>query len=117
MTPSASPLAMATGSSKLPDSSGMSTWEPGNGSGRRDLPDGFLEIQDVFRAHDGARFGEFAGRAHLHDGEFLFLARVANVDQKQEPVELRFGQRVGAFLFERVLRREDEERVRQRMRG
>ena len=41
--------------------------------------------------------------------------RVADVDLQQEPVELRLGQRVGAFLLDRVLRRQHVERPRQRV--
>ena len=37
-------------------------------------------------------------------------ARVADGHAQQEAVELRLGQRVGAFVLDRVLRREDEER-------
>ena len=38
-------------------------------------------------------------------------ARVADLDLQHEAVELRLGQRVGALLLDRVLRREDEERL------
>ena len=40
--------------------------------------------------------------------------RVADVDLHEEAVELRLGQRVGALVLDRVLRRDDEERVGQR---
>ena len=39
--------------------------------------------------------------------------RIIDVDLHQEAVELRFGQRIGAFLLQRVLRREHMERRRQ----
>ena len=52
-------------------------------------------------------------RRQPDDLEFLVLARVADVDVEHEPVELRFGQRIGAFLLDRVLRRQHEERLRQ----
>ena len=38
---------------------------------------------------------------------------IIDVDLHQEAVELRFGQRIGAFLLERVLRREHMEGLRQ----
>ena len=38
---------------------------------------------------------------------------VAHVDLQQEPVELRLGQRIGALLLDRVLRRQHVERPRQ----
>jgi hypothetical protein len=41
-----------------------------------------------------------------------FLRRVAHIDLQQEPVQLCFGQRVGAFLFQRVLRCQHMKRVR-----
>ena len=41
--------------------------------------------------------------------------RVVDVDLHEEPVELGFRQRVGAFLLDRVLRRQDMERCRQAM--
>ena len=55
------------------------------------------------RAGGGARehFGQLIGR------------RVAHQDLEEEPVKLRFRQRVGAFLVNRVLRRHDEERLDQ----
>ncbi len=40
---------------------------------------------------------------------------IADIDLQQEAVELRLGQRVGAFLLERVLRRQHVERLGQRM--
>ena len=41
------------------------------------------------------------------------LLRIADLDHQHEAVELRFGQRVGALLLDRVLRRHDEERLGQ----
>jgi hypothetical protein len=47
---------------------------------------------------------------HLH----LVVARgQADVQLEQEAVELRLGQRVGALVLDRVLRRADDERVGQ----
>ena len=42
---------------------------------------------------------------------------VAEIQKKEEPVELRLRQRKGAFELDRVLGRDDQERVRQRVRG
>ena len=42
--------------------------------------------------------------------------RVVDLDVEHEPVELRFGQRIRAFLLDRVLRGDREERIRQRVR-
>ena len=51
-----------------------------------------------------------------HAIEHRRARRRRDVDQQHEPVELRLGQRVRALLLDRVLRREHEERIRQRMR-
>ncbi len=40
------------------------------------------------------------------------MVGVGNVDLHQEAIELRFRQRIGAFLFDRVLRRQHMERPR-----
>ena len=48
-----------------------------------------------------------------HDVELFFLGRVADHDVEHEPVELRFGQRIGPLLLDRVLGRQHEERVGQ----
>ena len=40
----------------------------------------------------------------------MLARRIADADPQQEPVELRLGQRVRAFVLDRVLRREDDER-------
>jgi hypothetical protein len=53
----------------------------------------------------------------LHDGFFFRLGRVANSQLEHEAVELRLGQRVGAFLLDGVLGGEDEERLGQVVRG
>ena len=46
----------------------------------------------------------------------VVAAGIAHRDAEQEPVELAFGQRIGAFELERVLRGDDQERPRQRQR-
>jgi hypothetical protein len=53
-----------------------------------------------------------AGHA-VDDAQFLLLARVADHELHHEAVDLRLGQRVGALLLDRVLRRQHQERVRQ----
>ena len=42
---------------------------------------------------------------------------IGHVDLQEEAVELRLGQRIGAFLLERVLRREHMEGARARRGG
>ena len=51
--------------------------------------------------------------AALHDLQLLLLRRVVDEDHEHEAVELRFGQRIGALLLDRILRREHEERIGQ----
>ena len=40
--------------------------------------------------------------------------RVVDDDVEHESIELRFRQRIGPFLFDRILRREDEQRTLER---
>ena len=47
----------------------------------------------------------------LDDPELVVLARVAERGPEEEAVELRLGQRERPLLLDRVLRREDEERI------
>ena len=51
----------------------------------------------------------FATRGEGDDGDFFVLAEVIDDDVQHEAVELRFGQRVGAFHLDGVLRGENEE--------
>ena len=39
---------------------------------------------------------------------FLRFLRITNVQLQHEAIELRFGKLIRAFLFERILRRENE---------
>ena len=52
----------------------------------------------------------------LDDRQLLVERRVAEGGADQEAVELRLGQREGSLLLDRVLGRDDEERVGQRVR-
>ena len=51
-----------------------------------------------------------------HDLELLVFRRMLDDDVEHEAIELRFGQRIGAFELDRVLRREDVERLVERRR-
>jgi hypothetical protein len=66
------------------------------------------------------RIGDGLERSHLGapvaaDQELALGRRIgiADLDRHQEAVELGFGQRIGADLLDRVLRRDDEERIGQ----
>ena len=50
------------------------------------------------------------------DRDLLVLGRVAEPGLQREAVELRLGKRERAFLLDRVLGREHEERLRERPR-
>jgi hypothetical protein len=52
----------------------------------------------------------------LDDAHLVVQARIAEGRLEEEPIELRLGKGKGPFVVERVLGREDEERVRQRPR-
>ena len=52
-----------------------------------------------------------ARRRAVDDLDQLVLVEVVDHELEQEPVELRFGQGVGALHLERVLRAEHEERL------
>jgi hypothetical protein len=52
----------------------------------------------------------------LHHRGFLVRRRIIDQQLEEEAVGLRLGQRVGAFLLNRVLRRHDEEGAGQRVR-
>ena len=62
------------------------------------------------RLHAQRRLGD----GHRIEDRALFRAvRIIDDDLQHEAIDLRFGQRIGAFLFERILRRQDEERIGQ----
>src|SRR5581483_2239719 len=79
-----------------------------------DAPHELLIAQDRRAVHHLVRLGT-ADRGRLHDDLNLVVERrILNLDLEHEAVELRLGQRVRAFLLDRVLRREDEKRQLER---
>ena len=81
----------------------------------RDRQDRFLKGPDVLDAEDGrGLLGQRACRGH-QDPLLLGPRRIRHVDAEEEPVQLGLGQRVRTFLFDGVLRGDDEERVGQRI--
>ena len=64
-----------------------------------------LAVDDVARAAGSVMPGGAAG-----DGDLLVARGIIDADHEHEAVELRLGQRIGALLLDRVLRRQDEER-------
>ena len=55
-------------------------------------------------------------RVLLQHRRLVVGARVAHRDADHEPIELRLGQRIGALVLGRVLRREDDEGPRELVR-
>ena len=63
------------------------------------------------RAGDGLS----VARRLRHDRHLVVFAQVRDDDVEHEAIELRLGQRIGAFELDRILRREDEERPLERI--
>ncbi len=83
--------------------------------GHRHLAHDLLEQNDFVTGENVLQVGISAGGGQADNLKFLFLAGVADVDVEHEAVELGFGQRIGAFLFDGILRGQDEKRLRQAM--
>ncbi len=76
----------------------------------------FLHGENVRGVHQRADF--FPGRVTRAIANNFFFAGARGIthsDAHQEAIELRFRQRVSAVMFDGILRREHEERLRQRM--
>ena len=83
-------------------------------------------IRNRHFAHQTLQPDDFLGRQHRHDvvadgagrcaGDFELLVErgVLHVHLEHEAVLLRFGQRIGSLLLDRVLRGQHEERIGQR---
>ena len=54
-------------------------------------------------------------RHQIEDLALLGFLRITDIQLQHEAIELRFGQLIGAFLFERVLRGQNEERIGERI--
>ena len=82
----------------------------------RQIAHGALQVDDRARIEDLRERVFLRGGRDLRDDLLLGLRGIIDIDAEHEAVELRLGKRVGAFLFERVLRREHEERRLERER-
>ena len=71
-----------------------------------------LELDQPWRVDHRLEHDLVAGalEAPLEHAPLVVPLRVADADPKQEAVELRLGERVGALVLDRVLGREDDER-------
>jgi hypothetical protein len=76
----------------------------------RQAPDQRLRGHQV-PGRQGLRGDRLLGaRRADHDLALGLLVGIADIDLQEEAVELGFGQRIGAFLFQRILRRQHMER-------
>ena len=84
---------------------------------RREATHETLQREQLLAAEHGLdlAFGVAGGAGD--DLLFFLVRRIADAQLEHEAVELRFGQRVRAFLLDRVLRGEHEERMRQVVRA
>ena len=74
----------------------------------RNAPDEVLKANHILSVEDVFQRGQLRSGGVAGDRNFLVATGIINADHEHETVELRFGERVGAFLLDRVLRREDE---------
>jgi hypothetical protein len=66
---------------------------------------------DALTVHDLRHFRRVRERGAAHDFVQLGAIEIRHVELEHEAVELRLGQRIGPFLLERILRRQNEERL------
>ena len=77
--------------------------------GDRHPADHFLQLENLRTRQNLLQLHlPLAGR-HLGNGLLILFGRIIDIDAEHEPVELRLGQGIGAFLFERILRGQHEE--------
>src|SRR3954467_5532274 len=80
---------------------------------RRNVADQMTHRFDVGGGGDRPDCRFLVARRRRQDAVLLRRRRVVDDDVEHEAIELRFRQRVGAFLLDRVLRGEDEQRTLQ----
>ena len=67
---------------------------------------------EVFRPQHRLDVQVRLDRRHaVEDRQLLFLVRIGQLQLEHEAVDLRFGQRIGSFLFDGVLRGQHQERL------
>ena len=77
--------------------------------------DGPLQLDDFLAGEHRLDVVGLDGGGAAGDLELFLEVRVVHEDLEHEPVLLGFGQRIGPFLLDRVLRGQHEERVGERM--
>ena len=83
--------------------------------GDHHLPRQLLELQDVGPVSTRTGVGRFGAGRLRHHRHLVVFAQVSDDDVEHEAIELRFGQRIGAFELDRILRRQHEERPIERI--
>ena len=81
--------------------------------GHRHPPHDLLQVDDRLPVQQPGEVRPVLAGRLLHDLDLVLRRGVLHVGHEHEAVELRLGQRVGAFLLDRVLRRQHEERLGQ----
>jgi len=76
------------------------------------------QMADLGRAEDRRERlrADIRRTVDAQDGVLVIRIGVAEIQQEEEPVQLRLGQRKSALELHRVLRRDDEKRIGQRVR-
>ena len=74
-----------------------------------------LRVQNLRSIENRLRLRQARPRRRLDDLQLLFERRIADLDIEHESIELSFRQRIGAFLLDRILRGEHEERQLERV--
>ena len=69
------------------------------------LRDQILQSDNLVPPQDGRQLRLGSTGHGTHDVDLLGFARIIDMDLEHEAIQLRFGQRIGSFLLERVLRR------------
>ncbi len=82
--------------------------------GHRDAADDALVGDDFVSMEQVVELGKRIAGGGACDLDFFGFGRIIELDEKHEAVELGFRERVGAFLFDRILSGEDEERLLER---
>ena len=80
----------------------------------RCFADNPLQGDDLFGREGWHEFRVDVDRCAANNLKLLLLVRIVDIDIEHEPIKLRLGQRIGPFLFDRVLGSQDEERFGQR---
>ena len=69
-----------------------------------------MKAEDIFASEERLDRSRHLGGGTRDDGDFIVLRQVIHDDIEHEAIQLRFGERISAFHFDRVLSRENEER-------